>query len=229
MTFTGFPAPPAVPMGAVDFYVALEAENTRAWWAAHTEVYTRAVREPFLALLDTLADEFGEATVFRPHRDVRFSADKSPYKTHQGGYVATFPGAGWYVQLSPEGLTTGAGFYRSEPDQVARYRAAVDAAGSGQALATAVEAVRRKGFEVGGDVLRSRPRGVAADHPRLDLLRHRTLLLTYRHGEPDWLATTEAAERVRADWRTVRPVVAWLSEHVGASATTETGGPRGRR
>ena len=68
-TFSGFPP------GALSFYAELEDVNSRDWWLAHKDVYERDVREPMLALLDGLEDEFGPAKLFRPNRDVRFSAD----------------------------------------------------------------------------------------------------------------------------------------------------------
>lgn len=86
--FTGF------PVAALDFYEDLEADNSKAFWAAHKAVYDDCVRGPMRALLGELEDEFGEGKMFRPYRDVRFSRDKIPYKTHQGGYVATGPGIG---------------------------------------------------------------------------------------------------------------------------------------
>ena len=75
--FTGFPE------AALDFYDDLEADNTRSFWTAHADVYATCVRTPMKELADALAEDFGDAKLFRPHRDVRFSKDKSPYKTYQ--------------------------------------------------------------------------------------------------------------------------------------------------
>ena len=90
------------------------------------------MREPLEGLLDALEDEFGSARLYRPNRDVRFSADKSPYKDHQGALATTAPGMGFYVQVSGDGLLTGGGFYPTGPDQLPRLRAAIDAPRSGQ-------------------------------------------------------------------------------------------------
>lgn len=78
MSFDGFP-----PEAALDFYDDLEIDNSKFFWEQHKETYRTAVAEPMSALAEELADEFGTAKLFRPHRDVRFSKDKSPYKTHQ--------------------------------------------------------------------------------------------------------------------------------------------------
>jgi uncharacterized protein (DUF2461 family) len=74
--FEGFPAE------AFEFYERLKADNSRTFWDAHKDDYQRLVREPVIALTAELEAEFGPASVFRPYRDTRFSADKSPYKTH---------------------------------------------------------------------------------------------------------------------------------------------------
>ena len=173
-----------IPADAVAFYAELEANNTRDWWTANKERYERSVREPFAALTDALADEFGEARIFRPYRDVRFSADKTPYKTEQGAIASAPGGAGYYVRLGSDGLVTGGGYMHGMPDQVARYRAALDAEGSGADLVAVVDTLRRKGFQIGGETLATRPKGVAADHPRLQLLRHKSLIAWRDRGTP---------------------------------------------
>ena len=126
--FTGFPE------AALDFYDDLELDNTRSFWAAHKHVYDEAVRAPMLALTAALADEFGTAKVFRPYRDVRFAKDKTPYKNHQGAFVAVGPATGWYVEIGSPGVRVGAGYYRADSPDLARIRAAIDTEHSGQEL-----------------------------------------------------------------------------------------------
>ena len=94
------------PPGAVEFFRGLQADNTKDYWTAHRQQYEASVREPMAALLDELSGEFGPGRIARPYRDVRFRADKSPYKTQiyatldRGGYV-NFSAAG----LNRAGLT----------------------------------------------------------------------------------------------------------------------------
>lgn len=211
-----------IPVDALDFYDELRAENTRAWWQANTARYAASVREPFEGLLDALADEFGPARLYRANRDVRFSADKSPYKDHQGALAVTVSGIGFYLHVDGDGLMTGGGFYPTGTDQLPRLRAAIDAPRSGQELQGVVDDLAAAGFDLGGDRVATRPRGVPADHPRLELMRHRNLLAKREHGAPAWLSTPEVVEHVRTDWRAVRPLVAWLTEHVGASTQPRT-------
>src|SRR6187431_3291525 len=128
MEFTGF------PVAALDFYDDLELDNTKSFWTAHKAIYEESVREPMVALVGALADEFGPAKVFRPYRDVRFGKDKTPYKDHQGGFVPAGPGAGWYVQVGAPGVRLGAGVYHAESARLAAIRAAIDSEVTGPAL-----------------------------------------------------------------------------------------------
>ncbi len=206
-----------IPLDALDFYEDLAVENTRTWWQAHRDRWEASVRGPMEELVEALAEEFGEAHLYRPHRDVRFSTDKSPYKDHQGALATVVPGIGWYVQVSADGLLAGGGFYPVGTDQTARYRAGVDAPASGTQLEALVERLTADGFEIGGEQVATRPRGVPADHPRLELMRRKHVTAGRQHGAPAWLPTPEVVDRVRADWRAVRPLVEWLTAHVGAS------------
>ncbi|MGN6333949.1 MAG: DUF2461 domain-containing protein [Motilibacteraceae bacterium] len=206
------------PDAALDFYEGLEADCSRAYWEANKPVYQQAVREPMLALLAELEDEFGPAKVFRPHRDVRFSKDKTPYKTHQGAVVQLGDAVGLYVQVSAAGLYVGGGWWTALPGQLARFREVV-AGPAGATLEAALAPLAAGGFSVGGDRLATRPRGVDPEHPRLDLLRHRSLTVGRDHGAPPWLATPEVADRVAADWCAVLPVVRWLADAAGPADT----------
>ena len=142
MTFGG------IPLRACEFYAGLEADNSRAYWNAHKATYERDVKAPLQALAELVEAEFGEPKLFRPHRDVRFSADKSPYKDHQGLVIGQPPALGYYVQISADGLALGGGFHAGSPAQTAAWRAAVDAPASGAALAKAVDAAVAEGAEI---------------------------------------------------------------------------------
>jgi uncharacterized protein (TIGR02453 family) len=207
-------SPAGIPLDAVDFFEELEYNNERPWWTAQQGRWKRSVREPMQALCDALAEEFGAAKLFRPHRDVRFSADKSPYKTHQGAVVATAPGVGYYVQVSSHGLMTGAGWYASSPAQVAAFREALLDERGGSELVAIVGRLTAAGVVIDGDRLKSAPRGLDPGHPRIDLLRHRSLRASVDHGAPDWLETAAVLDRVREDWRGYTRLIDWLDGHL---------------
>lgn len=204
--FTGF------PVAALDFYDDLEIDNTRSFWAAHKHVYETAVRTPMVALMQALTDEFGAAKVFRPYRDVRYAKDKTPYKDHQGAFVASGPATGWYVEIGAPGVRLGAGFYRAGPEHLAAIRAAMGSEVTGPALERLLTDLEDQGWERAGDRLRTAPRGWAKDHPRIDLLRHRSLFVGRSYGFDEVIHTPALADRVRADWRAARPLVGWLQE-----------------
>jgi uncharacterized protein (TIGR02453 family) len=201
---------------ALELYAGLEADNSREYWARHKAEWEAEVRDPMRALLAGLEDEFGPAKLFRPNRDVRFSKDKAPYKTHQGALVPVSEdtvGVGFYVQVDAEGLLAGGGWRSHGTDEIARYRAAVDAA-TGTELQRLVDRLEAAGFDIEGDRVATRPRGVPADHPRLELMRARSLMVFRRFGAPDWLATPRAAAEVRDAWRAVRPLADWVGRQV---------------
>jgi uncharacterized protein (TIGR02453 family) len=205
MTFKGWPE------SALSFYEGLEADNSKAYWLGHKDVYERDIKAPMESLLADLRDEFGEGRLFRPYRDTRFSRDKSPYKTA----IAARVGEG-YVQLSADGLVAGAGTYHMTPGQLERYRAAVAADRPGLALQQVVDTLRAGNLEVTAmETLKTAPRGYPKDHERLDLLRHKGLV-TMRHWTPAaWLTTAGAKKRVVEVFRAARPLLAWLQTNVG--------------
>jgi len=204
------------PPEAVEFYRRLEADNTKAFWVANREVYDRAVRGPLDALCAELADEFGTFHAFRPHRDVRFSKDKRPYKDHQGAVTEGEGGELYYVQIGGDGLFVASGYHQLARDQLQRFRAAVDDAGAGEELAGIVAGLARR-HEVGGRELSTAPRGYPRDHPRVALLQHKGLTVGRRFGTPAWLATRGARRRIVDTWREAAPLHAWLNHHVGPS------------
>jgi uncharacterized protein (TIGR02453 family) len=205
--FTGF------PVAALDFYDDLEMDNTRSFWEKHRQVYEEAVKAPMTALCAALGPEFGEAKIFRPYRDVRFAKDKTPYKTHQGGYVRVAEATGWYVQVSAAGVRTGGGFYEASSPRLASFRAAIDDDRSGRELVRILGKLEKAGFDVGGDRLKTTPRGYAADHPRIELLRHRSMTVGRSIGFEPVVHTAELLEVVRGDWRAMRPFVEWVATH----------------
>jgi uncharacterized protein (TIGR02453 family) len=212
MAFRGWPAE------AADFYEGLEADNSKAYWTANRHVYDDAVNAPMEALLAELEGEFGESRIFRPYRDVRFSKDKSPYKTA----IAATLACGGYVRFSAKGLGAGSGMYMMAADQLDRYRAAVAEDASGMALERLIAELASQGVEVSGhDALKSAPRGYAKDHPRIELLRYKGLIAWRDWPAGKWLSTSEPRRRLAEFFRACRPMNAWLADEVGPSLAEE--------
>lgn len=206
-TFTGIPAE------AIAFYAELEENNNREWWLEHKDIYDSAVKEPLTLLLDELEPRFGPGKVFRPNRDIRFSQDKSPYKTAQGAFAADKEGVGFYLQLSADGLLVGGGCHSRTPEQIARFRAATDSPASGEQLQKIVDSIAAAGFAVEGEKLKTVPRGFDKDHPRAELLKHKSLSAGMTLGEPEWLSKPSAKEEIAKRWEVLRPLVEWVNEH----------------
>jgi len=203
------------PVAALDFYDDLEMDNTKSFWTAHKEVYDAAVKRPMDALVAALEPEFGKAKVFRPYRDVRFAKDKTPYKTHQGAFVPSGPSTGWYVQVGAPGVRVGVGFYEASPARLAAIRTAIAEERRGRQLARIISQLRRDGWELGGDTLKTSPRGYDPGHPRIELLRHRSMTLGRSYGFEPVIHTSELLDLVRADWRAATPFVRWVTENAG--------------
>lgn len=215
MRFTGFGE------HAVEFYDGLVADNSKAYWEDNRAVYDSDVRAPMEALLSELEGEFadlGRAKVFRPYRDVRFAKDKSPYKTHCGGVVESGRGGGaYYVQVGPEGMMVGGGCFHLESDQLARFRAAVAEDIHGEVLAKILHTLERGGWEIRGDRLKTKPKGYDADHPRIELLKYRSVYAVRQWEPDDTLHQPDCLTRVRKAWRRLRPFNEWARDRVGVS------------
>jgi len=191
------------------FFLGLKANNSKSYFDARKQQYLHDVKGPMVALLEDLEFEFGEARLSRPNRDIRFAADKSPYKTNI--YATT---SGGYVALDAEGLMVGGGTYEMDSAQLARYREAVAASASGTKLVAIVAALREKGYDIGGQELKRVPSPHPQDHPRGDLLRHKRLIYWRRWPAAKWIATTEPRDRVAQAWKDGANLNAWLARHI---------------
>ncbi len=212
MTFRGFPPE------ALEFYEQLEADNTKAFFSEHRHVYDDDVKAPMMALSAEVEHEFGALHLFRPYRDVRFSKDKSPYKTAAGAVTESEGGASFYLQISAEGLFVGCGYYSPAKDQLERLRAAIDDNRSGKKIAGIVDTLEQSRYEIGAmESLKTAPRGYPKDHPRIELLRLKGLTAGRTFGAPKWLHTRKAYEKIAAAWRDIKSMTDWLDRHVGPS------------
>jgi uncharacterized protein (TIGR02453 family) len=214
-SFQGF------PREAFQWFAGLEADNSKRYFTAHRVTYDHAVRGALEAMLEQLADELGgRVKMFRQHRDVRFSADKSPYKTATYGLVVDRPDAptALYAQLSARGLFAGTGYHVMAADQLVRFREAIDDDATGPALENAIATAKAAGLETFGEALKTAPRGYSRDHPRVDLLRHKALVAGRRlDPAARGIARDAALAHVRATWAACAPLNRWLDDHVGTS------------
>jgi uncharacterized protein (TIGR02453 family) len=205
------------PRAAFDFYAELETDNSKSFWQANKGTYDESVKRPFDELSAEIESKFGPLKLFRPYRDVRFSGDKSPYKTAAGA-IAQRDGAIYYVQVNADGLFAGCGMYAMAPDQLGRYRAALDHDRLGPQIAGIVDGLRADGYEIGSmDALKTAPKGFPKDHPRIELLRMKGLTVGRDWPLAKWMHTAAAKARILEVWTAAENMNAWLADHVGPS------------
>jgi uncharacterized protein (TIGR02453 family) len=189
----------------------LAANNDRDWFAANKERYERDVRRPLLGFIADLALPLAKVapqavadprpvggSMFRIHRDIRFTADKSPYKTHasaqfryRGGKNVHVPG--YYLHLEPGNVLAGAGIWRPDREALARVRARLVADAAGWRRATSNAAFRKR-FDFEGEVAKRVPRDVPADHPLIEEIKRKDFVVMARLTQKevtsaDFLAT----------------------------------------
>ena len=224
------PAFDGFPESAPGFFVGLAADNTKAFWEANRTAFEREVREPMAALVAALAPRFGPLRLFRLNRDVRFSRDKSPYKTQLGAVGDRPEGGVWYLQIDADGLLVASGYHFLARDQRDRYRAMVADDRSGPELRRLIDDLAAAGFDVNGGVeapLTGTPRGYAKDHPRIDLLRWKGVVASQRIDDPDRLAAAGLPGDVASVWDAAAPLLALLDRHVGPPDPAGGDGPAG--
>lgn len=208
MAFSGW------PVEAVEFYEGLQADNSKPYWQDHKSVYEQCVRAPMEELLAELADEFGPGKLFRPYRDVRFSANKEPYKTNCAATLGQGVGQA-YLSFSADGLSVGGGLYMPDAATLQRYRTAVDREKSGAELADIVSGLHAGGYQtIAHEVLKTAPKGYPKDHPRIELLRHKGIAMMKDWPVGAWLGTAKAKDRVVATLRAGVPLNEWLQRYV---------------
>jgi uncharacterized protein (TIGR02453 family) len=197
---------------AIEFFEGLELDNSKTYWMANKPTYDDKIRRPMEELLAELESEFGTGKIFRPNRDVRFSLDKSPYKTQ----IAATMSRGGYVSLSADGLAVGSGMYMPMPDQLERLRRAIADERTGAEVEKLVSAMRAKHIDVSAhDVLKTAPKGYPKDHPRIELLRMKGLITWKQWPVATWLGTAKAKQRIVDVLHAGQPINAWLDKHVG--------------
>jgi uncharacterized protein (TIGR02453 family) len=210
---------------ATRFFAGLERDNSKDYWTANKTVFDKEVKEPMAALVDSLPERFQPFKVFRMNRDIRFSPDKSPYKT-QHGAAHESEGTVYYVHLDARGLMAACGAYMMVPDQLERYREAVAADATGQALQDMLDDLGQRDFEVGhgmSEPLKTAPRGYPKDHPRVDLLRQKAVS-AHRRLTGTGLRNGAAVQQFVVDtFDACEPLNDWIKSNIG---TTRTGSER---
>ncbi len=205
------------------FFTDLGANNTREWFTEHKQRYQDDVRKPAELLCDLLAEDLSRdldqklaPKLFRIHRDVRFSKDKTPYKEHlHMMWRPVGDGPVWFFGAAPDYLIVGCGKMQMDKPMLDRFRAAVDR--DGAALQAALDKIATipgaKVGDAGAAPLKRAPKPFAADHPQADLLKRKALTVSVPL-EVDWRDRGLIAA-IRSGIGTLRPVGDWMTEQFG--------------
>jgi uncharacterized protein (TIGR02453 family) len=203
-----------------EWFLGLEADNSKEYFAAHRQFFEDSVRGQMEALLTELSERFGGGVkMFRQNRDIRFSPDKSPYKTNTYGVLRGTDVAahGLYASISARGLVAGSGYHVMARDQLDRYRDAVADDRHGTELRKLMAKAEKAGLDVWGESLATAPRGYPKDHERIALLRRKSLSLGATTDSERGIGRADGLRFVTRTWRAAAPVTGWLDEHVGST------------
>ncbi|WP_020574101.1 DUF2461 family protein [Actinopolymorpha alba] len=212
------------PEQAFDVLLRLDGDPSLAVREGCRKDRERLVRQPMVALLQDLADAdpaYDDFSVWHYRTMIRAWQ-------HQGTAIRIARHVEIGVGFDLDGLHVQGAWWYADRVPIDRFRAAVADEESGSALVEILEGIRGKGFEIAGDMMKRTPRGYPADHPRGELLRHRSVLARRPLGCDDWLHTPKAVGRVLQACHDLRPMTDWFTEHVvvdaGVGVTTGSSG-----
>ena len=219
LTFPGFSAE------ALRFFRQLKRNNNREWFLAHKEIYEKEVKAPMVELVLALGVELQrfapemvtdpKRAIYRIYRDIRFSHDKTPYKTHIAAVFAPrgipkHAGGGFYFHISPQGLLIAGGAYMPRPKELLAMRNHI--ALHGARLRKIIEDLQfKKHFGLlDGEKLSRVPKGFPADHPAADLLRYKQFLVSVTEP-PELALRPELLPRLTQHFHAMAPLVQFLN------------------
>jgi uncharacterized protein (TIGR02453 family) len=209
------------PPGALEFLRELEANNDRDWFKANRARYDESLVAPARELAERL-DHLGQPRFFRPYNNLRFRPGP-PLKENLGVAIGYGAAGGFYFDLSLDGLLVAGGLYHPESDQVERFRAAIDDPRKASAFERSVGRAQRAGLSLGEPELRRAPRGYPINHPRVERLRLKRVIVSRRHPLEPWLHEPLCDQLVQSELEAARPLVKWLAETVGPSTHPRQG------
>jgi uncharacterized protein (TIGR02453 family) len=223
-------AAPGFSPQTLRFLRALKRNNRREWFHAHRAEYDAHVHAPMVAIIERLATDFArvapdfvavpKVSMFRPWRDTRFSADKTPLKTHA---AAVFPhralgrmqGAGLYFEVDAAHVWIGGGLYAPDPAMLHAVRSHIVQHHRRLARLTSAAAFTRTFGAMQGDQAARTPRGFDAAHPAAGVVRHKQFLAA-REEAPEFAARPDFYDRLLDTFAAMAPFVAFLNEPIVA-------------
>jgi len=217
---------PGFPPEALAFLRRLKKNNRRDWFVENKAIYDESVRAPLSDLVAVLGERLAaispgleiepKKAIYRIYRDVRFSANKSPYKTHVAAiftpkWAPKHAAAGYYFHLSPDELLVGGGLYRPEPPQLLAIRRRLSERADEYRKLVAAAGFRRLFGEVEGEKLKRVPKGFDTDDPAADLLVAKQFLAGSRL-DPALAETPRLETEIFRRFKTLTPWIEWINQ-----------------
>jgi uncharacterized protein (TIGR02453 family) len=209
------------------FLAELKLNNNREWFEESRDRYEKYLMEPakdFVAAMgerlpeiskDMNADPRVNKSLFRLNRDLRFSSDKSPYKSHVGiifweGPRKRMECPGFYFHLEPDSLMLAGGLYMIPKDLLEPYRKVVSEEGPARELADVLEEAKESGIEIGGLHFKKIPRGFSENHPYSELLKYNGVYGMETTKIPDEFFQAELIDYSLERFKKMDPMNRWL-------------------
>lgn len=217
-----------IKKSTLEFLRRLKKNNNRGWFNKHKDDYLTALAdfEELIGDLILAVSAFDKAVIgvqpkeaiWRIYRDVRFAQDKSPYKTYFGAVIGPSGRKGtdamYYFHLEPGNSSLAGGLYRPSSSELGKVRQAIDKNG-GKIRSIISGASFKKLFgNIVGEQLKSAPRGYSVDHPHIDLLRHKDLLVTHKLSDKQVLSS-QLTRTTAKTFRAMKPLNDWLNQARG--------------
>lgn len=214
------------------FFKQLKKSNTKDWFQENKKAYETYVKTPSQEFVSAMGERLSAVcpginaipkvnkSLFRLNRDIRFSSDKSPYKTNMGILFWDGPGkrmesSGFYFHVEDQRFMLGSGMYMFSKPHLEKYRLAVTDKKKGAALKNAIEALRSNGYEIGTRHYKRVPRGfTAASEFETEYLRYNGLSAKVEIDLPDLFFTPGIVDFAFDHYAAMMPLHRWLTTYI---------------
>ncbi len=211
------------------FLKGLQKHNNRAWFAAHKNEYQAClaeVKQFFKEVEDALleTDMLERHKIFRIYRDVRFSKDKTPFKTRFAGYFIRASAerrGGYYLNIEPGNSLVGGGFYGPNPEDLKRIRQEFEQDDSEMRAILAHPNFKRVFGGLQGEEVKSAPRGFDKEHPAIDLIRKKQFYVVRKFTDAEVL-NPDFSARVMESYLLLRPFFDYMSSVLSTNLNGES-------
>ncbi len=215
----------------VKYFTQLEKNNNKEWFEAHRNELELHVMEPARVFILHMGDTLREIapdvqaipqvdkSIFRLHRDVRFSKNKSPYKTNLGIYLWEGPAkkmecSGFYLGIESKLFFAGLGMYMFTPEQIKKFREVVSGTENAEALSKIIKNLEKKGYKINETHFKQVPRGFDKEYKYADLLKYNGLYAFYESSDLDELFNADQIKFLYKKFKDMLPIHKWLLKNM---------------